>query len=113
MRCYPQQDGALEAGGAKPAHVGMLNVPDAPMHNFEAVGRGSRGEILTLDERGVEAAQGSFAGRGGTRSAASYHEDVEQFTTQPAEVAADGRCRFHTVMIANSAADCRCGHTGC
>ena len=37
MRRYAQQHCALEARGAKTAHVGMLDIPDSSVHDLEAV----------------------------------------------------------------------------
>src|SRR5262249_42586335 len=104
VRRYPQQDCALEARGAQPPDIGMLNVTDAAVYDLEAVGRGASGEVLALDERCVEAPQSCLARGGRAGSAASDHQDIEQFATQPSDVAANDRSRAHKPwMIANSA----------
>jgi hypothetical protein len=91
----------------------MLDVPDASMYHLEAMSRRASRKIFTLDQCSVKATQGSFARGGSAGCAASDDEHVEQFATEPANIAADDRCGFHTSIIANSGRDRRVGHTGC
>ena len=70
------------------------------MHYLEAVRGCTRGEIFTFYQRGVETAKRSLARSGGTGSAAAYNEHIEQFVTEPTQIAADAMCLFHQPMIA-------------
>ena len=91
----------------------MLNISDASMHHLETVGGCTRGEIFTFDQRGVETTQRSLARSGSTGSAAAYNEYIEQFVTEPTQIAADAMCLFHQSIIAKIGPSRAVGHSHC
>jgi len=113
MRRYAQQYSAFETRSAEATNVCMLDVPDSSMYHLEAMSRRASGKIFTLDQCSIKATQSGFARSGSTGCAASDDEYVEQFATEPANIAADDRCGLHTSIIANSGRERRFGHTSC
>jgi hypothetical protein len=56
----------------------VLQIPDAPVDNFEAMCRCAGRKIIALDESSTEAPQGGFARRGRAGRAAADYQDIEQ-----------------------------------
>jgi hypothetical protein len=113
MRSDSQHHGALKTRGSQPAHIAVLHVANPSMHHLEAVSGCARGEIFTFYQRGVEPTKCRFARGGSAGCTTADNEHIEQFVTQPADVAGDAMCLFHPVMIAKFVPRCAAGHTHC
>jgi len=90
-----QQHGALEAGGAQPPDVGVLDITDPTVDDFEAVSRGAGREVLALDQRGAEAAQRGLARGGRAARAATDDQHVEKVAPQALGIPGEGLSQIH------------------